>query len=281
MHPDRRTVLKGLLAAAAGVSGLAAFPARRASAGPSPAVEGTTLDTTVVRGAADNPQGYVRLASGGGEAHAVRDELGTVARPGREGRRVGLLAFVHLTDIHVIDAQSPGRVEFLDRYNDGPGEPLFFGSAYRPQEFLTPHVSDSLVAAVERVGIGPVSSRLLDFAVCTGDNTDNAQLNELRWGIDVLDGVRPSGPTAVRRTASRGCTTRTRCRTTSTTGTRTARRSASRRTTRAGCTASLSCPVCSTRRGGRSPPAGCPSPGSPATATTTAWCRATSRSRCP
>lgn len=114
------------------MSGLAAFPARRASAGPSPAVEGTTLDTTVVRGAADNLQGYVRLASGGGEAHAVRDELGTVARPGREGRRVGLLAFVHLTDIHVIDAQSPGRVEFLDRYNDGPGEPLLFGSAYRP-----------------------------------------------------------------------------------------------------------------------------------------------------
>jgi hypothetical protein len=56
----------------------------------------------------------------------------------------------------VVDAQSPGRVEFLDRYNDGPGEPLLFGSAYRPQELLTPHVSDSLVAAVERVGIGPV-----------------------------------------------------------------------------------------------------------------------------
>ncbi len=196
MHPDRRTVLKGLLVGAAGVSGLVAFPARPASAGlaTAPAGGGTTLDTTVVRGAAVNPQGYVRLASGGGEASAVRDELGTAARPGREGRRTGLLAFAHLTDIHVIDAQSPGRLEFLDRYNDGPGEPLIFGSAYRPQEFLTPHVSDSLVAAVERVGIGPVSRRALDFAVCTGDNTDNAQLNELRWGIDVLDGGAPVRP---------------------------------------------------------------------------------------
>ncbi len=190
MHPDRRTVLKGMAAGAAALGGLSPFPLRAAgAAAPPPAAEGTTLDSTVVRGAALNPQGYVRLASGRGEPHVTRDELGVVAQRGREGRRVGLLAFAHLTDIHVIDAQSPGRVEFLDRYNDGPGEPLFFGSAYRPQEFLTPHVSDSLVTAVERVGLGPVSRRGLDFALCTGDNTDNAQLNELRWGIDVLDGV--------------------------------------------------------------------------------------------
>ena len=195
MHPDRRTVFKGVLAGTAAFGGLSAFPGRAAAAGDGrpPAAEGTTLDTTVVRGAAVNPQGYVRLATGRGESSAVRDDLGTTAQPGREERRAGLLSFVHLTDIHVIDAQSPGRVEFLDRYNDGPGAPLIFGSAYRPQEFLTPHVSDALVAAVERVGIGPVSHRGLDFAVCTGDNTDNAQLNELRWSIDVLDGtpVRP------------------------------------------------------------------------------------------
>ncbi|MCW2681361.1 MAG: hypothetical protein JWM62_2762, partial [Frankiales bacterium] len=189
-QPDRRTVLKGAALGAAAFTGLQAHPARRAhAAAPVPVAEGTTLDSTVVRGSAVNDQGYVRLVSGPGEPHAVRDELGTTAQRGREARRTAVLSFVHLTDIHVIDAQSPARVEFTDRYNDGPGEPLIFSSAYRPQEFLTPQVSDSIVSAVERVGAGPVGRRSFDFAVCTGDNTDNAQLNELRWSIDVLDGT--------------------------------------------------------------------------------------------
>lgn len=190
-QPDRRTVLKGLAVGAAAAGGLSAFPARSAVAAPPVlAPEGTTLDSTVVRGSAVNDQGYVRLASGPGEPHVVRDDLGAAPQGGRELRRTALLSFVHLTDIHVIDAQSPARVEFTDRYNDGPGEPLVFSAAYRPQEMLTPQVSDSIVAAaVEAVGAGPVTRRGFDFAVCTGDNTDNAQLNELRWGIDVLDGT--------------------------------------------------------------------------------------------
>jgi metallophosphoesterase (TIGR03767 family) len=190
LQPDRRTVLKGVAVGAAALTGLQVHPTRRTHAAGRPVVPGgTTLDTTVVRGSAVNDQGYVRLASGPGEPHVVRDELGTTAQRGREGRRTALLSFVHLTDIHVIDAQSPARVEFTDRYNDGPGSPLIFGSAYRPQEFLTPQVSDSIVSAVEQVGAGPVSRRGFDFAICTGDNTDNSQRNELRWGIDVLDGT--------------------------------------------------------------------------------------------
>jgi metallophosphoesterase (TIGR03767 family) len=190
LQPDRRTVLKGLAIGAAATGGLSAFPTRRAAASPArPVVEGTTLDSTVVRGAALNDQGYVRLASGPGEPHAVRNDLGTAAQRGRELRRAGLLSFVHLTDIHVIDAQSPARVEFLDRYDDQEDTRTIFSSAYRPQEMLTPQVSDSLVAAIEKVGAGPVTRRSFDFAVCTGDNTDNAQLNELRWSIDVLDGT--------------------------------------------------------------------------------------------
>ncbi len=188
-RPDRRTVLKGAAAGAAALTGLSAYPGRRAEAAQVPAVRGTTLDSTVVRGSAVNDLGYVRLASGPGEPHVVRDELGTTAQRGREARRTALLSFVHLTDIHVVDAQSPARVEFTDRYNDGPGSPLIFSSAYRPQEVLTPQVADSVVSAVEQVGAGPVSGRRFDFAVCTGDNTDNCQRNELRWSIDVLDGT--------------------------------------------------------------------------------------------
>ena len=64
---------------------------------------------------------------------------------------------------------------------------------------LTTQVADRIVAAVEQVGRGPVGGRPLDFVICTGDNSDNCQRNELRWQIDLLDGktVRPdSGATA-------------------------------------------------------------------------------------
>jgi metallophosphoesterase (TIGR03767 family) len=194
MTASRRQVLKGAAAAAAAVAaagGLQAYPTRRAEAAGGPLhPAGTTLDTTVRRGPAINPQGYVRLASGAGEPHQVRSDLGTTARTGREGRRREVLSFAQLTDIHIIDAQSPARVEYLDRYNDGPGAPLIFGAAYRPQEFLTPQIADSIVTAVAEVGRGPVAGKPLAFAICTGDNNDNCQRNELQWQIAVLNGTR-------------------------------------------------------------------------------------------
>ena len=195
MAVPRRSVLKGLAAGSAAVAagGLSLFPRRAVAAAEPVAPAGTTLDTTVRRGPAINPQGYVRLVSGTGEPHVVRSDLGAAAKAGREGRRRNVLAFAHLTDIHVIDAESPARVEWLDRYNDGPGSSLIFGSAYRPQELLTTQLADSIVSAVEEVGRGPLLGAPLAFAVCTGDNTDNCQLNELRWQMGILDGtpIRP------------------------------------------------------------------------------------------
>jgi metallophosphoesterase (TIGR03767 family) len=189
---SRRAVLQG-----AAVAGVLAFPARQAGAVPLAAPEATTLASTVVRGTKGGGD-YVLLASGPGEPHHLRQDLGAKAKAGRAARRTSLAAFAQLTDIHLVDAQSPARVEYLDRYNDGPGSPLVFGAAYRPHEMLTTHVADRIIAAVEQVGRGPVAGRALDFVICTGDNNDNCQKNELRWQIDLLNGktVRPdSGST--------------------------------------------------------------------------------------
>ena len=134
MTASRRQVLKGAAAAAATLAasgGLQAYPRREAAAAGPAHPAGTTLDATVRRGPAINAQGYVRLISGTGEPHLVRSDLGTTARSGREGRRRELLSFAQLTDIHVIDAQSPARVEYLDRYNDGPGSSLIFAARLR------------------------------------------------------------------------------------------------------------------------------------------------------
>ena len=196
MQISRRTAIKGAAAV-----GLTAFPARAGAAPPAAKVvapQHTTLAGTIVKGA-PGKGGYVHLVSGPAEPHVVREDLGTKAKAGRAATRTSLAAFAQLTDIHLIDAQSPARVEYLDRYNDGPGSPLLFGAAYRPHEMLTTHVADRIVTAVEQVGRGPVAGRPLDFVICTGDNNDNCQRNELRWHIDLLDGstIRPdSGDTS-------------------------------------------------------------------------------------
>jgi metallophosphoesterase (TIGR03767 family) len=160
----------------------------------------TTLGRTIVQGTLFNEGSrgdYFRLRAAAGESHILRDDLGSRDRlqPPPHARR-SLLNMAHFTDTHIIDAQSPARVEFFDRYAD-PGfgcENIPFSSAHRAQETLTLQVLEAMIRQVRAVRISPVTGAPIAFAICTGDNIDNQQFNELRWFIDTMDGGKLVSP---------------------------------------------------------------------------------------
>lgn len=99
--------------------------------------------------------------------------------------------FIHLSDLHICDAASPARLEFLDRIAD-PDNPLsqlvpYIGT-YRAQEFLTTQVLQAMVVAANEIKKAPLTGAAIDAVVITGDVTDNAQSNELNWYKTILDG---------------------------------------------------------------------------------------------
>ena len=103
-----------------------------------------------------------------------------------------LLLMHHLSDLHVCDAQSPTRPEFLDRWAD-PDSPIrekvgTIGT-YRPHSMLSPHVVEAMVQSLNVITHGPLSGHLIDGAIITGDTTDNAQFNEVSWYLALLDGL--------------------------------------------------------------------------------------------
>jgi metallophosphoesterase (TIGR03767 family) len=140
------------------------------------AVPRTTESQTILDRDGDN-----RLEPAPGDAYETRFDLGTPSA-NRARTRTRLIFFGQMTDTHVVDEESPLRVEFLDAVG-GP-----FTSAYRPHEGLSAQVLEEMVKQLRNTTSPIPPARPLELVMTTGDNTDNTQRNETRWMIDVMDG---------------------------------------------------------------------------------------------
>ena len=162
----------------------------RAADAPSTLLQTIKLSAQPVRG------DYRTLVAGAGEEFIPRyDLLGREADPARTSSRRSLYYFAHLSDIHVIDAQTPARMDATQSI-----APELFTDACRPQDTLTVHVLSSVVDSVVVAQTSTVTGAPLASALSTGDSADNLSQLETRWYIDILDGkdvLANSGATGV------------------------------------------------------------------------------------
>jgi len=160
------TVQRSLLAAGLVLVAAAAAVYGFLGAGGGRPWDGSTLAATWI-----DPHGTGTLVRGPGEPLLDRTDLAP------KSRAVGALAtFVTVGDPEITDAQSPARLEMLDRY----GAP--FTSAFRPQETLTGPVFAASLASVNTVHPTAV--------VFTGDMINNDQENELDEFLAIMHGGR-------------------------------------------------------------------------------------------
>ncbi|HEV3102491.1 MAG TPA: methylenetetrahydrofolate reductase [Candidatus Dormibacteraeota bacterium] len=135
---------------------------------------------------------YRAIEAAEGEKHSMRPDL--VDSDIGEHFRIGtaLACMAHLTDLHVTDAQSPARFEFINReYRDPRFRELL--PMHRPQEALNAHAVAAMVRALNAIDGAPITGSPIGLAIMSGDAVDNAQSNELANFAALLAGgdVRP------------------------------------------------------------------------------------------
>ncbi|MHC1727682.1 MAG: TIGR03768 family metallophosphoesterase [Syntrophobacteraceae bacterium] len=132
----------------------------------------------------------------------VRPDMqnGAVIEPSvRDPQAVPLLSFFTISDIHIVDKESPTQCIYegytypevtTPPTGDPPNAPVGNSSAYSAIIVYTTHVLDAAVQTINALH----KKAPFDFGISLGDACNNTQYNELRWYIDVLDGkvIHPS-----------------------------------------------------------------------------------------
>jgi hypothetical protein len=111
-----------------------------------------------------------------GDPHLRLDTLGVDETAGTpSGPAASLLYLTQITDVHVVDEESPARTLNLDKLLD---------PVWRAQEAHSCQVLDAMVRQVSALH----ALRAMDLVLVTGDCIDNNQRNELTWFLNVLQG---------------------------------------------------------------------------------------------
>jgi metallophosphoesterase (TIGR03767 family) len=172
----------GTLAAALSLDPLLLGSTLSEAAAPSTAP--STLQQTILQGSIRQGS-YRTLTAGPGEPYLPRlDVLRAAPNAARTKARRSLLYLGHLSDLHVIDAQSPGRIEPMIEQNHAA-----WGSAYHPQDPVSPHAVAAMVKSFSDLRTSPLTGAPMSAAIVTGDSADMHNTTELRWYIDIMDGV--------------------------------------------------------------------------------------------
>lgn len=106
-----------------------------------------------------------------------------------DGKKQKLLKFFAITDIHIIDKESPSQLLYLQAANI-VGDLLHTDfeskvtSIYSPTMLYTTHTLDAIVQTANALH----KQDTIDFGISLGDAANSTQYNETRWYIDVLDG---------------------------------------------------------------------------------------------
>lgn len=129
-------------------------------------------------------QPYYRLVLGRAEEHSVRNDL---ADGQRSDSPRSMAHLAHLTDVQLLDPQSPSRLEAVHALGRRAETELML-PLQRPQELLAAHATDALVRRLDQVSGSPRTGAPLQLLLTTGDNVDNMQGNEVTAFLRLLDG---------------------------------------------------------------------------------------------